>query len=104
MDFRNGARMRKDNNKPGPSGVSRNEAFALPENWGGRNCLIPVDIEVIKEIKVAMGGDQVLSFVSAEFAQLAQNAYGTLHVSQLKFDNVWAVFTALLPIVFPGEE
>ena len=43
-----------------------NEAFALPEKWGGRNCLIPVDVEVIRDIKAAMGGDSLLSFVSAD--------------------------------------
>ena len=48
--------MRKDNEKEGPSGMSQNEAFSLPENWGGRDCLLKVDVAVIRELKEAMGG------------------------------------------------
>src|ERR1700722_20904764 len=80
MAFRNGVRMRRDNSKAGPSGMSRNEAFSLPESWGGRNCLLPVDVAVIREIKVAMGGDALLDFVSPEFAARAQIAYDSLHI------------------------
>lgn len=47
MDFRNDARMRTDNDKIGPSGMSRNEAFSLPEQWGGCDCLLLVDVNVI---------------------------------------------------------
>jgi len=70
MDFRNGTRMRKDNDKAGPSGMSRNEAFSLPESWGGRNCLLKVDIAVIRELKEAMGGDDILAFVSLSFLNM----------------------------------
>ena len=100
MDFRNGARMRKDNEKAGPSGMSRNEAFSLPENWGGRNCLLEVDVEIIRELKKAMGGDEILEFVSAEFLQRAQAAYDTLGVVDLNLENVWYVFRDLYPLVF----
>ena len=71
MDFRNGARMQKDNDIPGPSGMSQNEAFSLLESWGGRNCLLEVDMAVVQELKKAMGGDEILEFVSADFAQHA---------------------------------
>lgn len=74
MQFRNAVRMRKDKQKPGPSGMSRNEAFSIPENWGGRNCLLPVDIDVIREIKAAMGGDALLDFVAPEFAAQCEEA------------------------------
>jgi len=35
MDMRNGAHMRKNKDKAGPSSMSRNTAFSLPETWGG---------------------------------------------------------------------
>jgi hypothetical protein len=101
MDFWNGARMRKDNAKVGPSGMSRNEAFSLPESWGGRNCLLPVDIAIIRELKEAMGGSALLQFTSIEFSQLAQASYDTLNVAELTFENVWSVFNVLYPLVFP---
>lgn len=101
MDFRNGTKMRKDKNKAGPSGMSRNDAFALPERWGGRDCLIPVDVAVIREIKAAMGGDDILSFVTAEFHERAEHAYDSLVIAVLSFENVWAVFSHMLPLLFP---
>lgn len=101
MDFRNGTKMRKDKDKGGPSGMSRNDAFALPERWGGRDCLIPVDIAIIQEIKAAMGGDDILSFAPAEFCERAELAYSSLLITALSFENVWAVFSHMLPLVFP---
>jgi hypothetical protein len=100
MDFRNGARMRNDNEKEGPSGMSRNDAFSLPESWGGRNCLLQVDLAVVRELKGAMGGDEILEFVSVEFSQHAQAAYDTLGIEDLNFENVWHVFRDLYPLVF----
>jgi hypothetical protein len=81
--------------------MSRNEAFSLPESWGGRNCLLPVNVDVIREIKAAMGGDAILNFVSDEFAARAQVAYDSLHISELTLANIWQVFTAMLPLVYP---
>ena len=100
MDFRNGARMRKDNEKVGPSVMSRNEAFSLPENWGGHNCLLEVDVKIIHELKKAMSGEEILEFVSAEFSQRAQAAYDMLGVVDLDLENVWYVFRDLYTLVF----
>ncbi|KAF8445060.1 hypothetical protein L210DRAFT_3611184 [Boletus edulis BED1] len=101
MDFRNGARMRKDNNKIGPSAMSRNQAFSLPEQWGGRDCLLPVNVNVIQEIKAEMGGDALLQFTSAEFSARAQAMYDTLGITELTTENIWHVFQAMYPLVFP---
>jgi hypothetical protein len=87
--------------KAGPSGMARNTAFSFPEKWNGRNCLLPVDVAVIRQIKEVLGGDEILEFVSADFAVRAQAAYESLGISRLKFDNVWDVFTAMLSLVFP---
>ena len=100
MDFRNGARMRKDNEKEGPSGMSRNEAFSLPESWGGRNCLLEVDKAIVRELKEAIGGEKILDFVSVEFSQHVQAAYDTLGIKDLNIGNIWHVFQTLYPLVF----
>jgi len=99
MDFRSGATTCKDKAKAGSSGMSRNEAFSMPENWGGRNCLLPIDVNVIREIKEAMGGDALLEFTTPEFAARAQAAYDTLAISELTLANVWHIFEALRPLV-----
>ncbi|KAF7971586.1 hypothetical protein HWV62_20752 [Athelia sp. TMB] len=100
MEFRNAAPMRKDKQKPGPSGMSRNEAFSIPSNWGGRNCLLPVDVKVIQEIKAAMGGDALLDFVTPEYATRCEEAYNSLGMSRLTLENIWHVFTALYPLIY----
>ncbi|KAI0697862.1 hypothetical protein BC835DRAFT_1269742 [Cytidiella melzeri] len=101
MEFRNTLPIRKQKNKPGPSGMSRNDAFTLPDKWGGRNCLLPVDMHIIRDIKEAMGGDDILEFVSRDFRKCAEHVYASLNIAQLGFDNVWFVFNAMLPLVFP---
>ena len=99
MQFRNGAKMRKDAKKAGPSGVSRNEAFSLFEEWGGRNCILPVDLDVIREIKEAMGGDSLLEFTTSTFSKQAQVAYDSQGIVQLSFENCWDIFTAMHPLL-----
>jgi hypothetical protein len=102
MDFRNGVRMRLDNLKAGPSGMSRNAAFSLPESWGGRNCLLPVDVAVVREIKAAMGGDALLNFVSPGYSARAQVVYNGLCISELTLENIWQVFGTMMPLMYPG--
>ena len=103
MEFRNGCKMRKDKNKSGPSGMSRNDAFSLPEEWGGRDCLLklePEDLSVVSELKAELGGDALIAFSTPEFATHAQLVYDSLMITQLTFENVWVVFVTMLPLVF----
>ncbi|KAJ3762218.1 hypothetical protein EV360DRAFT_36154 [Lentinula raphanica] len=100
IEFRNGTKMRKNKNKPGPSGKSRDEAFTLHEDWGGKNFLMPVDTSVIRSIREAMGGDSILNFVNENFAARAQEKYDTLNITKLTMENVWNVFSAMLPLLF----
>ena len=99
--FRNGVRVRKMRNKPGPSGMSRNEAYSLPEKWGGRNCLIPVDLSLIREMKEQLGGPDIMNFTSADFSQRAQMVYDTIQITKLSFQNVWDVFDAMYIRLYP---
>lgn len=99
MAFCNSVYIHKQKEKPGPSGMSCNEAFAMLEKWGGHNCLLPVDVEVIHQIKEEMGGDSLLEFVTDEYSQWAQATYDTLGVAKLTLENVWDVFWALLPLI-----
>jgi hypothetical protein len=58
MAIRNGARMRKDKDKAGPSGCSRDEAFSCYREWGGKNYLRPVDVRVVQGLKKHLGGEK----------------------------------------------
>jgi hypothetical protein len=100
MDSCNAARMRKDKTKAGPSGMSCDQAFTFLERWGERNCLLPVDLAVIREMKEALGGDKLLEFVSPEFSQKAQAVYDSSKISELTFQNVWLVFATMYPLIF----
>ena len=86
MEFHNGAPMCKDKAKTGPSGVSRNEAFSMPKNWGRCNSLLSVDVAVVHKIKDAMGGDSLLEFTTPEFTAQAQEAYDTLNLVLQMYD------------------
>src|SRR5438309_6310611 len=77
-----------DAKKPGPSGMSQNQAFSLPEDWGGKNCLLKIeDTNIIKKLKEELGGDELVSFLSPEFSVRAQKAYDSLDISDLTFEN-----------------
>jgi len=102
VTYANGVPMQKDKTKPGPSGKSRNEAYSLYESWGGRDCLLPVaNMELIHELKEAVGGAELLEFSSPELSARAQDSFDSLGTFTLGFENVWVVFQRILPLVFP---
>lgn len=81
--------------------MSRNTAFSLPEDWGGRNCLLPVDVAVIAQMKEDRGGDALIAFSTPEFAARAQMVYDSLNIQALTQKNIWHIFLAMFPLVFP---
>jgi hypothetical protein len=95
VELRNGIPMRKMRNKPGPSGMSRNAAYSMPETWGGRECLIPVDMSAIKPMKEDLGGEAIMEFTSLEFSRRAQTVYDSLAIVRLSVQNVWDIFAKM---------
>jgi hypothetical protein len=91
--------MRKDKNKAGPSGDSRNNLYLMPERWGGKDCLQKVDVNIIRELKEAIGGESLIQFVTPEYAAMAEEIYEALHVSEITVDNVWYIFEEMLPTI-----
>ncbi|KDR70412.1 hypothetical protein GALMADRAFT_230064 [Galerina marginata CBS 339.88] len=107
MDSRNSYKSRLDHNKPGPSGISRNEAFSLPHKWGGRQCLLDVNMDVIRELKdIISGGEDMFRFplVTAQFEREADKIYESLHIEDLSLCNVWSIFSAMLPLLLVAEK
>jgi hypothetical protein len=88
---------RFDRNKQIPSGVSPDVAYALHTEYGAEDCLQPVDTEVVQGLMDAIGGEDLIRFVTVEYAARAQEAFDSLCVPKLTFQNVWEVFTAMLP-------
>ncbi|KAF8524527.1 hypothetical protein JB92DRAFT_2827010 [Gautieria morchelliformis] len=90
---------RKDRNKVLPSGVSPNEAFALHKEYRAENLLQPVNKGVVRELMVSIGGDDLIRFVSVEYAVHAQEVYDSLGIQWLTMFNVWTIFQAMLPLM-----
>lgn len=70
--------------------------MAMPSKYGGEDCLQRVNMDVIDKLMAEIG-EEALQFVTPEYAERAQTVYDTLGLGQLTFDNVWHVFTAMLP-------
>lgn len=88
---------RFDSSKKIPSGVSPDVAFSLCTEYGGENCLQPVDVAVVRNLMEKIGGEELIRFVSIDYAAHAQAVFNTLGVSKLTFDNIWEVFSTMIP-------
>lgn len=95
----NHAPIRKDVQKllPSGKGVTPDHVYSFPEEYGMSDQLIPVDCDLIREIKLQLGGDSLLDFVSPEFAKLALDAYESIGSPMASTHNAWEVFTCMLP-------
>lgn len=82
-----------------PSGCSPNVAMALYSTYGAENCLQPVDTATIDELMAQVGGEELLQFVTPAYAKKAQDIYNELQIGKLTFENVWAIFSKMLPLM-----
>lgn len=80
-----------------PSGVSPNVCHSLYTKYGGEDCLQPVDTNVVHQLMLDIGGEKLIQFVTPEYAAHAQSIYDTLNIQSLAFNNVWLVYSAMLP-------
>jgi len=88
---------RYDRSKKIPSGVSPDVAVSLCTEYGGENCLQPVDSAVVRNLMEEIGGEELIRFVSIDYAARAQEVFNTLGISTLTFSNIWEVFSAMIP-------
>ena len=80
-----------------PSGVSPDVCYALCGKFGGKDCLQLVDVDTVRGLMRDIGGESLIQFVTPEYAEQAQAVFNGLNVGKLAFDNVWLVYTAMLP-------
>lgn len=73
--------------------------MALYSQYGAENCLQQVGTKIIDASIVEIGGDEILQFVTPVYAKQAQGIYDAFHVGKLMFQNVWVVFSKMLPLI-----
>lgn len=91
--------IRLDRSKSNPSGVAPNVAYELFEKYGGEDCLQPVDSDVVHTLMEELGGEELVLFVSREYAAKAQSICDTLGLRDLNMQNAWHVFSTMLPLM-----
>ena len=89
---------RTDKAKVLPSGVSPQVAYSLCEQYGGQNCLIPVDQEVVKALMDEIGED-IVRFVSREYEERAKQVFASLNIPKLTKQNIWNTFQTMIPLM-----
>lgn len=88
--------VRYDHSKKISSGVSPDVAISLCTEYGGENCLQPVDVDIVQQLMDDVGED-VIHFVPTEYANHAQEVFASLGVTKLSFENVWHIFNRMIP-------
>jgi hypothetical protein len=83
-------------NKLLPLGVSPNMAYATFKDYGAINCLQQVDIAVVHRLKESIGGENLVQFVSPEYAAWCRTVYETLGIQKVTLQNVWIIFSSML--------
>ncbi|KAG1748682.1 hypothetical protein EDB19DRAFT_1905026 [Suillus lakei] len=88
-----------DRNKILPSGVSPNVAMALHKDYHVEDCLQSVDRDIVKNLMAEIGGEDLIRFVDTEYSAHAQSIFDDLGFIGLTFQNVWQIFSAMLPLM-----
>ena len=58
-----------------------------------------MDREVIHDLMEELGGKDLILFVSHDYAAKAQSVCDTLGLCNLNLQNIWHVFSAMLPLM-----
>ncbi|EIN04921.1 hypothetical protein PUNSTDRAFT_116208 [Punctularia strigosozonata HHB-11173 SS5] len=94
--------VRKDHNKLNPSGDMPEMIMQLAvKEYSTTNCLQPIDHAIVENLMADLEVEKLLEFVDPAFAIRAEEAYNSLNITRLDFYNVWHIFQAILPIMFP---
>jgi hypothetical protein len=102
--FANNCRLRKQPTKELPSGVTPDFAYTFPEQFGGQDHLLPVDLQVIDEIIADLEEEKNANMgwgVPVDFAASVKAALGTLDIREkdITLQNVWWIFSAVLRLL-----
>jgi hypothetical protein len=81
-----------------PSGGTPNKFFSNPTAYGGKDCLIPVEEDIIDQLleEARAEAHEHMRYVDDEFDVLAQEAYMALGEPEITLQNAWTVFRAMV--------
>lgn len=97
--YQNNHRMRKQKEKILPSGVSPGFAYSCPSRWGGRNCLQPVDVQIIDKVLADLDPEMKKHTdwgVPEELASAARDIFDKSGIKEVTMRNIWVVFGYIL--------
>ena len=92
-------RVRKQLKKVLPSGASADEIYLHPEQFGGEQCGIEVDLGIVDTLlqdAYANGGAELIEYFPDEFDHLANTAFTALDAPTITLANAWDVFKLML--------
>jgi hypothetical protein len=70
--------------------------MSMQWKYDTENCLQSVDVSVVDQLMDAISSE-TLQFVIPEYVEYAQSVHETLGVHNVTFQNIWQVFSAMLP-------
>ena len=73
--------------------------MSLHQDYNAENCLQLVDRDVVKNLMEEIGGEDLIRFIDLEYSNTAQLIFNNLGYTVLTFENVWQVFSAMLPLM-----
>jgi hypothetical protein len=48
-----------------------------------------------------IGGEDLIRFVTVEYAERARTVFESLGHEKLSFQNIWGVFSFMMPLMYP---
>lgn len=93
VDRQNAHRIRKQADVALPTGGRPDQFYQNPAQYGGEECLIPVDMDEIDRL-LAESDDGIskMSYVDADFEPLAEEAYKAIGSPCITVESAWPVF------------
>lgn len=73
--------------------------MALHKDYYAEDCLQSMDCDVIKNLMVVIGSKELICFIDTEYSIHAQLIFDSLRFADLIFQNVWQIFSAMLPLM-----
>ncbi|KAJ7216012.1 hypothetical protein GGX14DRAFT_359351 [Mycena pura] len=94
-------KTRNQRNKALPSGVSPQQVFENPQNFGLRHAGVPVDLNAVSTLRnmLPKSREECFRWVPVEFNLLATAAYQSLGSPELTISAGWTVFTRMLALL-----
>lgn len=100
-EYWNNHRIRSQPDKPNISGTTPRQAFTVPLSFGGQDCRIIVDRQVIDDLRaeIPVSREDSMHWVDDQFSDRVQVAYETIGSPKLCLQSGWAIFSQLLIVL-----